>query len=153
MKKIVIILFISILGLNNVHAKEVQPTAEQIYNNCEILSNHKTRSDAIDGNIDDVQNARRLRKCLKDKIIEISISELQEDEIDVFVQTLNNFESNAEDIYRPLIFCTKNLNNLWCKQRPYDDMSIEKLIFEKHITAQIYTILETIIEQTADNNY
>lgn len=146
MKKIVLILGLCLVFSMPAQADDsVDSIAQNIYDECNsnILSVSETQ--VIKGNIEDVKRERSLRKCLKDKIVEISHVFMKKEEVNNFEESLNQLENTSFLLYKSLIFCGADSNDNWCDIRPNDDKSLGKLILEKQITAQIYHILQDII--------
>ena len=125
---------------------DVSSTAQSIYNECNKNIPLITETLVIKGNIEDVKRERALRKCLKDKIIEISQLFMKKNEIKNFEKSLNQLEDVSFSLYKSLIFCRDDNDDSWCNARPYDDKSLGKLMLEKQITAQMYNILKDTIE-------
>lgn len=73
MKKTVLILgMILSFGANVWADDDISGTAQSIYNECDKNIPLITETLVIKGNVEDVKREQVLRKCLKDKIVEIS---------------------------------------------------------------------------------
>ena len=148
MKEFSFILSVLILLSVNTWAEDnkADSVAQSIYNICNKRLYLSIENTAIEGNIADVRRERDLRKCLINKIIEISQSYMKKDEINNFKESINKIENDFFSLYKSLIFCSDDVDDNWCNIRPYDDKSLAKLMLEKQITSQIYTILQNTIE-------
>lgn len=147
MKKTVLILgMILSFGANVWADDDISGTAQSIYNECDKNIPLITETLVIKGNVEDVKREQVLRKCLKDKIIEISQLFMKKKEIKNFEKSLNQLEDVSFSLYKSLIFCRDDNDDNWCTARPYDDKSLGKLMLEKQITAQMYNILQNTIE-------
>ena len=122
---------------------DISGTAQSIYNECDKSIPLITETLVINGNFEDVKLEQELRKCLKDKIIEIS--QLFMKKIRNFEQSLNQLENTSFLLYKSLFFCNDDNDDSWCDIRLYDDISLGKLMLEKQITTQMYNILKDTI--------
>ena len=122
------------------------PTAQSIYENCEKEIPEIKAINSIDANIKDVKNERKLRQCLKNKIIQISSTFIEKTEIENLKKNINNIEKDNQNLYRIIIFCQQNKDTSWCQENYSQDTSLGKLILEKSITSEIYRILEVILD-------
>ena len=150
MKKIVtlFILFFSFLfAVNITNAQTTNSlTTRSIYENCEKTINKTNIQNSIKANIEDVKNERKLRQCLKNKIIQISSTFIEKTEIENIKETIDNIEKDNQNLYRIIIFCQQNKDTSWCQENYSQDTSLGKLILEKSITSEIYRILEVILD-------
>ena len=101
-------------------------------------------------NIEDVKNERKLRQCLKNKIIQISSTFIEKTELENLRDTIDNIEKDNKNLYRIIIFCQQNNDTSWCQENYDKDTSLGKLILEKSITSEIYRILEVILDAKND---
>ena len=154
MKKIVtlFILFSSFLfAVNITNAQTTNSlTTRSIYENCEKTINKTNIQNSIKANIEDVKNERKLRQCLKNKIIQISSTFIEKTEIENIKETIDNIEKDNQNLYRIIIFCQQNKDTSWCQENYSLDTSLGKLILEKSITSEIYRILEVILDAKND---
>lgn len=124
---------------------EVNSEAETIYNNCEKQIPQVTENEVLAGNVSDVDRERQFRECLKNKILEIAKTVLLADEFDNFKNSVNNLEKANFDTYKYLYFCQNGMTDYWCRDRPYDDASLAKLMLEHNLTSHTYTLLKNIL--------
>ena len=154
MKKIVtlFILFFSFLfAVNITNAQTTNSlTTRSIYENCEKTINKTNIQNSIKANIEDVKNERKLRQCLKNKIIQISSTFIEKTEIENIKETIDNIEKDNQNLYRIIIFCQQNKDTSWCQENYSPDTSLGKLILEKSITSEMYRILEVILDAKND---
>lgn len=154
MKKIVtlFILFFSFLfAVNITNAQTTNSlTTRSIYENCEKTINKTNIQNSIKANIEDVKNERKLRQCLKNKIIQISSTFIEKTEIENIKETIDNIEKDNQNLYRIIIFCQQNKDTSWCQENYSLDTSLGKLILEKSITSEMYRILEVILDAKND---
>ncbi len=106
---------------------------------------------SIDANIKDIKNERKLRQCLKNKIIQISSTFIEKKELENLKNTIDNIEKDNKNLYRIIIFCQQNNETSWCKENSDKDTSLGKLILEKSITSEMYRILEVILDAKNDS--
>ena len=146
MKKF-LIFFSFLFAVNITNAQTTNTlTAQSIYENCEKTINKTNIQNSIKANIEDVKNERKLRQCLKNKIIQISSTFIEKTEIENLKKTINNIEKDNQNLYRIIIFCQQNKDTSWCQENYSQDTSLGKLILEKSITSEIYRILEVILD-------
>ena len=113
----------------NIDSARVQ--VEKYYTICENKEPIVQTEAVIKGNIKDVVRERKVRNCLKTKIIEIASSYLSDKELTKYKTSVDNLEKSLFEIYKTLIFCQDKSNTFWCEERYKDDMSLEKLRLEK----------------------
>ena len=150
MKKFLIFFsFLFAISIANAQTTNI-PTAQSIYENCE-KEIHKIKAiNSIDANIEDVKNERKLRQCLKNKIIQISSTFIEKKELENLKDAIDNIEKDNKNLYRIIIFCQQNNETSWCKENNDIDTSLGKLILEKSITSEMYRILEVILDAKND---
>ena len=150
MKKFLIFFsFLFAISIANAQTTNI-PTAQSIYENCE-KEIHKIKTiNSIDANIEDVKNERKLRQCLKNKIIQISSTFIEKKELENLKEAIDNIEKDNKNLYRIIIFCQQNNDTSWCKENNDKDTSLGKLILEKSITSEMYRILEVILDAKND---
>ena len=150
MKKFLIFFsFLFAISIANAQTTNI-PTAQSIYENCE-KEIHKIKTiNSIDANIEDVKNERKLRQCLKNKIIQISSTFIEKKELENLKDAIDNIEKDNKNLYRIIIFCQQNNETSWCKENYDKDTSLGKLILEKSITSEMYRILEVILDAKND---
>jgi len=150
MKKF-LIFFSFLFAISIANAQTINTlTAQSIYENCEKTINKTNIQNSVKANIEDVKNERKLRQCLKNKIIQISTTFIEKTEIENLKKTINNIEKDNQNLYRIIIFCQQNNETSWCKENNDKDTSLGKLILEKSITSEIYRILEVILDAKND---
>lgn len=120
--------------------------AEKIYSDCEKQLSEVHNTHVLSGNKSDVTQARKLRQCLKSEIIKIANSFISSSEIELLKQQLEKLETASSEIYRILIFCSKNEDKAWCTQFYKEDASLGKLLLEQNINAQLMNILINTID-------
>ena len=150
MKKFLIFFsFLFAISIANAQTTNI-PTAQSIYENCEKEIHKIKIINSIDANIEDVKNERKLRQCLKNKIIQISSTFIEKKELENLKEAIDNIEKDNKNLYRIIIFCQQNNDTSWCKEKNDKDTSLGKLILEKSITSEMYRILEVILDAKND---
>ncbi|MBQ8677419.1 MAG: hypothetical protein IJ529_02985 [Alphaproteobacteria bacterium] len=154
MKRIYIILFSMFLAFD-IQAKEIiksaQSQAENYYTICATQASNVQTDAVIQGNIEDIMRERKIRECLKAKIIEVASSYISDKELIKYQASIDSLEKSLFGIYKTLIFCQDKSNNFWCEERFKDDMSLEKLSLEKKLTSYMLEILKQTIESKQGN--
>lgn len=146
MKRLILflVLFLMNRGIAFAENNTADAQAALVYKQCAAKVPETTERDPIQGNIEDVKRERLIRSCLKEKVIKITSKSLPESEFIIFQKALSEMEEISFNVYKALIFCQGDEN--WCQERYQDDMSLEKLMLEKELTAQMKNILTSALE-------
>lgn len=135
------------LSLATANAEEAaEGYARAVYEKCEKQIPLATALEPILGNIEDVRRERLIRSCLKEEVLNIISKNLSKNEFINFNNALSEMEKVSFSVYKTLIFCLNNKDDSWCEERYKDDMSLEKLMLEKELTAQMKNILTSVFE-------
>ncbi len=129
-------------------AETVQTTAENVYNKCSEMATHDYNSSVLQGNIEDVANERKKQECLKEYIFEFAKKNLKTSELQNFKSVLNESIRATSSVYKTLIFCRNDIDEIWCQDGYKKDTSLGKLLQEKAVTAELMKILTSLIEST-----
>lgn len=90
-KSLIFFSFLFAISIANAQTTNI-PTAQSIYENCE-KEIHKIKTiNSIDANIEDVKNERKLRQCLKNKIIQISSTFIEKKELENLNDAIDNIK-------------------------------------------------------------
>lgn len=150
MKKFLIFFsFLFTINIANAQTTNIS-VAQSVYKYCEREIPEIKAINSIKANIEDVKNERKLRQCLKNKIIQISSTFIEKKELENLRDVIDNIEKNNKNLYRIIIFCQQNNDTSWCQENYDKDTSLGKLILEKSITSEIYRILEVILDAKND---
>lgn len=148
-KAVYLVLFSIFLGAEvpaAENADQARSLAERYYTACVAQAPTVETSAVIQGNIEDVKRERKIRECLKAKIIDVASSYLSDKALTEYQTAIDDSEKSLFATYRVLIFCKDKTDVLWCEERYKDDMSLEKLSLEKHLTSHMLKILEQTIK-------
>ena len=105
-----------------------------------------TAAQPILGNIEDVKRERDIKNCIKKEILKTTSQSLSKNNAADLKKALSDAEKALFNIYKILLFCQNNEDDNWCRERYKDDMSLEKLMLEKELTAQMKNILTSALE-------
>ena len=119
--------------------------AEDIYNTCLQNTPSVQENDVLSGNVKDVAFEWQFRKCLKNQAVHLASTFLRKDEAKEFEKSLSALEDATFDVYKSLIFCSKDSDDFSCHTKFKEDTSLGKLLLEKQLTAQVYQILTDIL--------
>ena len=144
MKKVVAVALVLAALIGTAEAERL-PQAEDIYNTCLQNTPSVQENDVLSGNIKDVVFERQFRKCLKNQAVLLASTFLREDEAKEFDKSLTTLETATFDVYKSLIFCSKNSDDFSCHNKFKEDTSLGKLLLEKQLTTQVYQILKDIL--------
>ena len=82
----------------------------------------------------------------KKEILKTTSQSLSKNNAADLKKALSDAEKALFNIYKILLFCQNNEDDNWCRERYKDDMSLEKLMLEKELTAQMKNILTSALE-------
>ena len=149
MKKLFLFLACFIINIENVRADEPLSAEEQsvlIYEKCAAQASKTTAAQPILGNIEDVKRERDIKNCIKKEILKTTSQSHSKNNAADLKKALSDAEKALFNIYKILLFCQNNEDDNWCRERYKDDMSLEKLMLEKELTAQMKNILTSALE-------
>ena len=127
-------------------AKAAQNEAEKVYEECNNTIAHKYNNSVMQGNIDDVENERKIQQCLRKFLFKIAEKNIRAYELQKFEVAVNKAIESTSSIYQVLIFCRNDTDAIWCQDGYKNDTSLGKLLQEKAVTSEYLKILTSLIE-------